>query len=147
MTNVLHLPPRPDAAIACDMAGARDTPAERLAEYEDLFERALLRRERSSDGVALTLRAEAREQVADLAGREHDCCPFLEHRVDAVADEVIWTVTNPVHGDGRSAVEVILDALYALPEHAGSGIEGYLQRLADDGVEVVQPDAEHFELR
>ena len=41
----------------------------------------------------------------------------------------------------------MLDAMDELADHAGSGIEGYLERLADLGVDFVQRDAEHFELR
>jgi hypothetical protein len=116
MTTVLHLEARPDAPIACDMSSARDTPDERLAEYRELFERALLRRERRVDGVVFSFRADAgtREQVDDLARREHACCPFLDYRVETAGDEVIWTIT----GDGRAGVDVILDAFHALPDHA-----------------------------
>ena len=147
MTTVLHLPPRPDAQIACDMSTARDTPEQRLSEYDELFARALLGRERRADAVVLMFRPEAREQVEDLAHREHACCPFVDYRVETTDDEVTWTVSNTIHGDQRAAVDLILDAVHALPEHAGSGFDGYLDRLADAGVGVVARDAEHFELR
>jgi hypothetical protein len=116
MTTILHLQARPDAPIACDMSSARDTPDERLAEYRELFERALRHRERRADGVAFAFRADAgtREQVDDLARREHACCPFLDYRIETAGDEVIWTIT----GDGRAGVDVILDAFHALPDHA-----------------------------
>jgi hypothetical protein len=95
----MDLPARTNAPIACDMSTARDTPDERLAEYRDLFERALR-------SVVLRFDAAAREQVEDLARREHACCPFLGYRVETAGDEVIWTVTG--------------DALYALiPLRAG----------------------------
>ena len=115
MTTVLQLPADPDAPIACDMSAARDTPEERLAEYGELFQRALIGRERRPDAVVLTFAAQAREQVEDLARREHDCCPFAEHGVDVVGDEVRWTTANTIHGDG--AVDDMLDALYELTEH------------------------------
>jgi hypothetical protein len=137
MTTVLHLRGRTDAPIACDMSAAGDTPKERLAEYHELFERALRGRDRGADRVVLRFDAGARGQVEDLASREHACCPFLDYRVDTNGDEVIWTTTNPVAGEERPAVEVILDALYALPDHAGSDLGGYLDRLADNGVNVV----------
>ena len=138
MTNVLHLPARSDASIACDMSTARDTPDERFAEYRELFERALLSRERRSDSVVLSFRAEALQHVEDLARREHACCPFLDYRVDAVGDEVTWTTTNTVRGPQRQAVDAILDAFFELPEHVGSGTDGYLRRLAERGVEVAK---------
>jgi hypothetical protein len=43
-----------------------------------------------------------------------------------------------VAGEQRAAVEVMLDALYSLPDHAGSDLDGYLGRLADGGVNVVR---------
>jgi hypothetical protein len=134
MTTVLHLPPTAGAPIACDMSTARDTPEERLAEYGELFERALLGRERRADAVVLTFTADARDQVEDLARREHACCPFVDYRVETDGERVRWTTTNMINGEG--AGEVMLEALYELPEHAGSDIDGYLGRLAERGVDV-----------
>ena len=111
---MLHLPARTGAPIACDMSTARDTPEERLAEYHELFERALRGRERGTDSVVLRFDADAREQVEDLVQREHACCPFVDYRVETAGDEVIWTTTNPMAGDERAAVDVMLDSLYAL---------------------------------
>jgi hypothetical protein len=116
------------------MSAARDTPEQRIAEYGELFERALLGRERREDAVVLTFTADAREQVEDVAGREHACCPFVDYRVEVEGDQVRWTTTNTSHGAG--AVDAMLDALYELPDHAGSGIDGYLERLAERGVAV-----------
>jgi hypothetical protein len=122
MTDPLHIPARPDAPIACDMSTAEDTPDERLAEYARLFERALVRREHDDHGVVFAFRAESglRERLDALARRESACCPFLEYRVETAGDEVIWTTSNPATGERRAAVEVMLDAFYALPDHAGS---------------------------
>jgi hypothetical protein len=139
MTTLLHLPPRAGALIACDMSTARDTPEERLAEYGELFARALLARERLADGVVLAFRPDARDQVEDLARREHDCCPFVDYRVEDAGDRVVWTVTNPVQDDRRAAVEVILDALHDLPEHAGADIDGYVARLEARGFPFARP--------
>jgi hypothetical protein len=138
MTTVLHLPPRAGAPIACDMSAARDTPEERLAEYGELFERALLGRERREDAVALIFTADAREQVEDLARREHACCPFVDYRIELDGEQVRWTTTNTIHGEQRAGVEAMLDALHELPDHAGSDIDGYLARLAERGVDVVR---------
>jgi hypothetical protein len=116
------------------MSAARDTPEQRIAEYGELFERALLGRERREDAVVLTFTTEVREQVEDLARREHACCPFVDYRVALDGDQVRWTTTNTIHGAG--AVDVMLDAFHELPDHAGSDIDGYLERLAERGVEV-----------
>jgi hypothetical protein len=116
------------------MSAARDTLNERMAEYHELLARALRGRERHADSVVLRFDADAREQVEDLANREHACCPFVDYRVETAGDEVIWTTTDPVPDEERAAVDVMLDALYSLPDHAGSDIDGYLGRLADRGV-------------
>jgi hypothetical protein len=138
MSNVLHLPARPDTAIACDMSTAPDTPDQRFAEYRELFQQALLRRERRPDGVVFAFRVApgTRDQVDDLARREHACCPFLEYRVETAGDEVIWTVANPVTGEARANVDAILDAFHALPDDAGSDLDALLARLADGGLAV-----------
>ena len=109
---MLHLPPRTGAPIACDMSTARDTPEERLAEYHELFERALRGSERGTDSVVLRFDLDARDQVEDLVDREHACCPFVDYRVETAGDEVIWTTTNPATGDERAAIDVMLDALW-----------------------------------
>jgi hypothetical protein len=133
------------------MSTAEDTPDERLRAYGQLFERALLRRERRADALVFVLRAdpETRRAVEDLARREAACCPFLDHRIETHADEVIWTISNPVRGDERPAVDATLDAFHALPDHAGSDFAGLLDRLAEAGVHVAEsPEtSERFELR
>jgi hypothetical protein len=63
-------------------------------------------------------RSGLRQAVA--ACREAACCPFLEYRVETIGVEVIWTTTNPVTGEDRAKVDVILDAFHALSDHAGS---------------------------
>ena len=96
MTNLLSIAPRPDAPIACDMSGAPDTPAERLAEYRRLFEHALIGRE--STATATTFRFAARpgvrEWVCDLAKREAACCPFLSYEIDEEGEEIVWTTAG-----------------------------------------------------
>ena len=131
------------------MSTASDTPDARLAEYQRLFARALRERERRDDSVAFSFRADpgTREAVEALARREAACCPFLDYRVETLGEEVHWTVTNPITGDARATADVILDTLFALPDHAGSDMAGYFARLADQGVHVVEADDERFELR
>jgi hypothetical protein len=108
----MHIAADLGAPIACDMSTAPDTPRERVAEYRQLFERSLLRRERSDDAVVFVFRAESATRVAELARREAECCPFLEHRVMPLGDQVIWTIADPAR---REAASVILDGVYTLP--------------------------------
>jgi hypothetical protein len=149
MTDPLHISARPGAPIACDMSTAVDTPDERLAEYGRLYERALVRRERGDGGVAFTFRAEdgVRELADTLARREAACCPFVDYHVETVGDEVIWTITNPVTGEDRASVDVMLDAFYVLPDHAGTDMDALLGRLAERGVRVDEPEPQRYVLR
>jgi hypothetical protein len=148
MTNTFQIKAVPGAPVACDMSTARDTPDERLAAYEGLFAHAV-RRERSADTVVFSFRADpgVRDAVDDLARREAACCPFLDYRVETAGDEVLWTITSAVTGDERASVDVVLDALHALPDHAGSDVDGLVDRLADRGVHVIAASGERFELR
>jgi hypothetical protein len=149
MTNVLHLQARSAAPIACDLSTADDTPDERLREYGRLFERGLLRRERRADAVVFHFRADpgTREALEDLARREAACCPFLDYRIETVGDEVIWTTTNTIAGEGRASVDVFLDVFHDLPDHAGSDLAGLFGRLVERDVHVIEAGSERFELR
>jgi hypothetical protein len=115
MTNVLHIPSQPGAPIACDMSTASDTPQQRLQEYERLFERALVRRERKPGAVALSFRADPgiREAVESLARREAACCPFLDQRLEAVGAELVWTLRGPAGAE--PIVDAIAEASAQLP--------------------------------
>ena len=118
MSDVLHFPARPDAPIACDISTAVDTPDQRLDAYAD----ALVRRERWDGIVVLAFRAdpETRATVEDLVRREAACCPFVDYRVETVDDDLVWTITNPVGGEDRASVDVMLDAFHELPDHVGA---------------------------
>jgi hypothetical protein len=144
MTNTFHIRAVPGAPVACDMSTARDTPDERLAAYVRLFEHALVRRERRADTVVFWFRADpgTPDAVQELARREAACCPFLDFRVETAEDEVIWTITNAVTGDERASVDVVLEALHALPDHASSNVDGLFDRLADRGVHVIAAGGE-----
>jgi hypothetical protein len=140
MTTLLHLHARPETPIVCDMSSADDTPDERLGEYGQLFEHALLRRERRTDAAVFSFRADPDviATVSDLARREAACCPFLDYLVEVVGDEVVWTITSTITGDERAAVDVTLDAFHALPDHAGADLAGLFGRFAERGVDVVE---------
>lgn len=124
MTPVLLLPAQAGAPIACDMSTAPDTPDERLASYGGLFEDALLRRTRDEHGVVFAFRrtTETWGAAETLARREAACCPFMDYRVETVGDEIIWTITSPVSGPERDAVDATLDAFYAIAEFGGAVI-------------------------
>jgi hypothetical protein len=110
MTNILHLPARPGAPIACDMSGACDTMEARLREYTALFSGALLRRERRAGAVVFEFGEGTREAVVDLARREAACCPFLDYRVESVAERVRWTISAPPD----AGADAVLDAFHTL---------------------------------
>jgi hypothetical protein len=126
MTTALHLRALADAPVACDMSGAGDTADERLRAYSDLFERALVSRERRPDAVVFRFRAQPgiREAGEDLARRESACCPFLDYRIETDGSEVIWTTTNARTGSERASADVILDLFRGLPDHSGSDLAG-----------------------
>ena len=148
MSDLLHIPARLDAPVACDMRTAVDTPDERIREYARLFESALVGRERRPGSVVLTFRADpdVRAWVEEMVRREAACCPFVDYRVETVGDEVIWTTTNTVEDERRAGVGVMLDAFYELPEHAVSDAAGFIDRLAARGVDVtVSPAGDQFE--
>ena len=148
MTASLHIQAQADAPIACDMSTAQDTPNERLSAYTRLFESALMRRERRDDAVVLWFRADAgtRDAVDELARREAACCPFLDYHVETIDNEVIWTISHASTGDRRASVAVILDATYALTDHAYSNLDSHLEGLTDRGIHITET-GDGFELR
>src|SRR3954447_4620588 len=128
MSDVLHIPARSEAPIACDMSTAVDTPEQRIDDYARLFASALVRRERHDGTVGFAFRSDpqTRATVEDLVRREAACCPFADYRVETVGDEILWTITNPVTGEHRASVEVMLDAFHELPDQRGAMIERFL---------------------
>jgi hypothetical protein len=108
----MHYAADPAAPVACDMSGADDTPAERRAAYRALFERALLGRDRGRGSVTLRFCRGEHATVEELARREAACCPFLDYRVEAVGDEVVWTISTTASGERRASIEPILRAFH-----------------------------------
>ncbi len=138
-TNIepLIIRENPKAPIACDLTDASDTPDERIAEYGQLFARALVDRERTADAVELRFAAKPGvvEWVTDLARRESACCPFLTYEVTVDGGRVVWRIST----QAGPAAQAILDQLHVLPERFGDGFKGLLERLDARGVMVVSP--------
>jgi len=122
------------------MSTAVDTPDQRLDAYAQLFADALIRRERGERTVVFAFRADAptRATVEDLVRREAACCPFVDYRVETLGEEIVWTTTNPTSGEDGAGAEVMLDAFHELPDQAAISMEGFFERLAARGVEVVE---------
>jgi len=132
--EVLLIQAEPDAPIACDMARAGDTVAERFAEYGRLFAHALSDRQRTGDAVVLTFSAKpgVTEWVADLARREAACCPFVTYEVTSDGAQVVWKSS----GRASPVIQALLDELYALPEKIGDGPQAIFTRLAERGLPI-----------
>jgi hypothetical protein len=140
--NSFVIPATPDAPIACDMTAAPDTPDERVAEYGRLFVHALVARDRTDNAVVFTFAAKpgVREWIADLVAREAACCPFFSYFVEQRDDQIVWSTST----DAGPAAQTILDEFYAGPDHFTGGFDGLLARLADNGVDVTNPEPGRF---
>ena len=138
MTKLLSIAPQPDAPIACDMSLARDTLAERLAEYRRLFEHALIGRE--STETATTFRFAARpgvrEWVCDLAKREAACCSFLAYEIDQEGEEIVWTTSGGLGAPEMAILDEFLDGPGSVP----GGSDAIAHRLEDQGLHVIVPN-------
>src|SRR5680860_40471 len=109
MTKLLSMSASPDAPVACDMNAARDTLAERLAEYRRLFEHALVDQEAAVTSITYRLadRPGVREWVLDLIGRETECCPFLSIEVHSEGRHLVWRI----EGLGAADLATVGDVL------------------------------------
>jgi hypothetical protein len=112
MTKLLSLPATPDTPVACDMTGADDTMAERLAEYRRLFEHALLERTITDSTTTLRLadRPGVRDWVLDLVQREAACCPFLSYDVEHDGNHIVWHTDGIGTSDWATLDDVIRTA-------------------------------------
>lgn len=109
MTKLLSVSASPDAPVACDMTAAHDTLAERLAEYRQLFEHALVDQEATVTSTTYRLadRPGVRKWVLDLIGREASCCPFLSIEVHSEGRHLVWRI----EGLGAVDMATVGDAL------------------------------------
>jgi hypothetical protein len=127
MTSDTSPTPSPIPPIVCDMTGAHDTAAERVAEYGHLFAAALVGRERTPTGIRFRFRRDpgVEDWVRDLAGREQACCAFFTFTISAVGHEVRWDASVPDDETARA----VLDEMLALPDTVGAGPAAVLDRL------------------
>ncbi len=140
MTKLLSIAPQPDAPIACDMSGAPDTLAERLAEYRRLFEHALIDRESTETATTFRFatRPGVREWVCDLARREAACCSFLAYEIDQEGEEIVWTTTGGLGASEMAILDEFLDGPGSVP----GGSDAIAQRLEDQGLHVIVPNGQ-----
>ena len=125
---------QPQPGLTCDMTGAADTPAGRLAEYRELFARSLLGRGETESGVRLRFWAGpgVAEQVRDLAARECACCGFLRSAVTVHGPEVWWDLAAA----DEAAVPVLAE-FSRLPDTLAEGNEAIARRFGDHGLSVI----------
>jgi hypothetical protein len=127
---------QPTAAtpIACDMTTAADTGQERFLEYERLFTKALVGRERTADGIRFRLRADEGVEawVRDLAAREKACCAFYDFQITTDGHEVLWDASVIDDDIARD----ILEEFYGLPDNIATGLDGFENRLTQRGLRI-----------
>jgi hypothetical protein len=133
MTKPTDTPP-----ILCNMTGAPDTPAERLATYAALFDDALVGRERTPHGIRLRFRADPgiEDRVRELARREQACCSFFSFAIEVRDGEVRWDASVPDDELARQA----LDELLALPDVVGEDLDAVFERYDAQGFRIMVED-------
>jgi hypothetical protein len=117
------------------MTTAPDTAQQRLDEYQQLFGRALISREKTSDGIRFRLRAEPGVEawVRDLAAREKACCAFFAFDVTLDGDQVLWDAAV----SDNDAARAILDEYYLLPDTAPQSPAELSDRLERKGLHFI----------
>jgi hypothetical protein len=111
-----HLPPL--LPVACTLTGTPGAFAERMAEYQRLFQEHLTGRSRTSAGIRFRFRAGpgVEDWVRDLARREKACCGFFDFTVSTDGQEICWDATVLDDEPARQA----LDEFYGLPDTLGA---------------------------
>jgi hypothetical protein len=130
MTKLLSISAAPGAPVACDMTAARDTPAERLAEYRRLFDHALVDHEATASGTTYRLadRPGVREWVLDLTGREAACCPFLSIEVHSEAGHLVWCIEGLGDADMAPLGDLLKTADRSDPSADLAGVDDLVVR-------------------
>ena len=124
--------------IVCDMTDARDTAAERIAEYERLFGEVLVGRDRTDAGIQFRFRADpgVEDWVRDLAAREKACCAWADSNITARDGEVWWDWSAP----DDEVAQQILREFYDLPDTISAGAAAIVDQFADKGQYVMMRD-------
>lgn len=91
---------RTEPPFACSLSA--EGQAQRVADFRDLAERALVDRERTEDAVVLRFCGgeEVKSAVRDLARREKECCPFFTFGFEERPDGLALSVSAPAEGQG-----------------------------------------------
>ena len=112
MDSPERLPPL--LPVACTLTGIPGAFAERMAEYQRLFQEHLTGRSRTGPGIRFRFRAEpgVEDWVRDLARREKACCGFFDFTVSTDGQQIRWDAAVAGDGPARQA----LDGFYRLPD-------------------------------
>jgi hypothetical protein len=92
------------APIACTL-----TPADLAAQtrrWQRLIARAMTARAETADGLRLSFRAEAGNELRALAAVEAECCPWATWRVEQAAGSAVLDVRSTAEG------AVVLHAMF-----------------------------------
>jgi hypothetical protein len=81
--------------IACSLSA--DQYEDRTGELSGLADRALRRREPTSDGERLTFEAgdEIERELRTAIAAESSCCPFLRMELTRAGDELVLDIAGP----------------------------------------------------
>ena len=104
MVSETDLAEPPEIPIACSLAA--DEVQIRVAEWQEVLKKVRERRP-IDGGVRLVFEPSTpAAAVADLAAREHACCPFLNFTMPVSAEAPTLEVR------GRAAAQTIIDELF-----------------------------------
>jgi hypothetical protein len=89
--------------IACTLTSA-DLAAQ-ARRWQHLIAGALISRTETADGLRLSFRAEAADELAALAAVEAECCPWAIWQVERAAGSAALDVRSP--GDGAAVLHAM----------------------------------------
>ena len=88
----------PSIPVACTL-GAADLAAQRRS-WEQLMARALTGRAETADGLRLSFRPEAEDELRALVAVETGCCAWAAWTVEPVAGAIVLDVRSAAEGIG-----------------------------------------------
>jgi hypothetical protein len=89
--------------IACTLTSA-DLAAQ-ARRWQQLIAGALITRTQTADGLRLSFRAEAADELRALVAVEAGCCPWASWRVERAAGAAVLDVRSP--GDGAAVLHAM----------------------------------------